>query len=275
MLDASNSRSSALPPTLSRFFSPLPLEFLARLRSLVPLADKQAPNEASVAMPDVCLPADFEKHCPGRLSALALKARVLMADASSSSSAVIIVPKGTTPAIEEGGVVQTEGEAEPDGGDSSAHHKKRHRGEVDAVEERTPEFLGDGVLGTAAAIAVFGWQSAPGDGKHRLKCSLCNRRLATDNFLTIEADPSAEGSSALSPRGVGGGGGGEGSGRSTKRRRLSGGGTPLKAMDLAAEHRSFCPWAVVHPPIHGESAGTGCTTVSVMGDIGSFEGENA
>lgn len=233
------------PQTTVAMFSPPPLEFLARLRSLVPLTDKQAPSEAPLAMPEVCLPEDFEEHCPGRLSALAPKARALMADESSSSSA--IVPKGTST---QGKVAQMEGEAEPRG-DSACSKSKRG---LDIHQQNGLERFGDGVVGTAAAIAVFGWQSAPGDGKHKLKCTLCNRRLATDNFLAIEAGSRAN-SSAESDKGMSGlssQAGSEGSGRRTKRRRVSGGGTPLKAMDLAAEHRSFCPWAVIHPPMSGE-----------------------
>ncbi|CAM9570604.1 unnamed protein product [Ectocarpus fasciculatus] len=145
------------------------------------------------------------------------------------------------------------------------------------------------MVGTAAAIAMFGWQSSPATvpvgpcstsssngstvaiahggaratakSPERLRCDLCKRRLVTDNFLTLEAGPSSGvGSTGAvtgveeSPGALSGPEGRGGSGRSGKRRRLSGGGTPLKPMNLAVEHRSFCPWASVHPPVAGEEA---------------------
>lgn len=124
------------------------------------------------------------------------------------------------------------------------------------------------MLGTAAAIALFGWGSgnaaggdagasvrSPRKAPYRLCCALCNRRLVTDNFLTIDAGPRLDahkGMTASQPAAATASDGGGGSGRSGKRRRVSGGGTPLKQMDLAMEHRSFCPWAAVHPPEDGE-----------------------
>lgn len=140
--------------------------------------------------------------------------------------------------------------------------------------------FGDEVLGAAAALAVFGWRSAspsagggsssnesvaanadgsakaPKSATKRLSCALCKRRVVTDNFLTLEVD---EGNRSSAGSSGGGGGDAEVSspdgraegGRSGKRRRLSGGGTPLKRMDLAMEHRSFCPWANVHPLVEG------------------------
>ncbi|CBN79850.1 conserved unknown protein [Ectocarpus siliculosus] len=238
-------------------------DFLARLDSLLPVM-------RAAALPEVSLPSTFEQHCPGGLSALAAKA----------------MPS----------VVETREETSENR--TAGAHKRQRSGSGKAAgsaDNREMLRFGDEMLGTAAAIAMFGWQSAPAtvpvsacaavsptegsssngstvavaDGgarataksPARLSCALCKRRLVTDNFLTLEAGPSsgvgctAAGTGAeespgvlSSPEGRGG------SGRSGKRRRLSGGGTPLKPMDLAVEHRSFCPWAAVHPPVAGEEA---------------------
>lgn len=221
-------------------------EFLSRLKSVLPLTDAHA-------LPEPSLPTTFEHHCPGGLKTLARKARTLEEEGPTKASAA----------------GQTFG--------------KRNR-------EHGSETLQDGALGAAAAIAVFGWQLAPtapqdipsvssqvkatdtagggnkgggrkaGDapqspaasgGKRRLWCTVCNRRVLTDNFLA--ADSGSSGATAASVFAASSASvESEGDSRGTKRRRVSGGGTPLKAMDLVAEHRSFCPWANVHPVVEGE-----------------------
>lgn len=127
--------------------------------------------------------------------------------------------------------------------------------------------LDNAALGAVATIASFGWRSVSTckdsissspkssggyrrtegtkrvqgleDEKYRLWCSLCNRRVLTDNFLMMETGSHSHRND-----------GGE-EVRVTKRRRVSGGGTRLKPMDLVAEHRSYCPWAYVHPVVQG------------------------
>lgn len=255
----------ALPPhyAVPLLFPPQPAEFLARLGSLLPAM-------AATALPEVSLPSSFEEHCPGGLSTLATKTRALLAqypshpadasDASCASAAPLAAAPGVARSLPGG-------------------KKRRKYGSGGALGDRTLSAFGDEMVGTAAAIAVFGWRSAhpasspegsPSNGvvsdgsdsaggakttpPHRLSCALCNRRLVTDNFLTLDVVVPRLGTGAgvEAPRAAGSPEGREGSGRSGKRRRLSGGGTPLKPMDLAVEHRSFCPWAAVHPPSEGE-----------------------
>lgn len=141
---------------------------------------------------------------------------------------------------------------------------------------------GDGRAGAGGAAT----EKTASKNSKRLSCALCNRRLVTDNFLNVETGPPSPLSSAgggcpgvvdvtdvvdaasndnisqtleasyvpgsiNSAARVGSSGCAGESEPSGKRRRLSGGGTPLKAMDLAAEHRSYCPWATVHPDVEG------------------------
>ncbi|CAM9282534.1 unnamed protein product [Ectocarpus sp. 13 AM-2016] len=257
-------------------------DFLERLDSLLPVM-------RAATLSEVSLPSSFEQHCPGGLSALAAKVRALWTQARSADATAA----GTKAMASV--VVTSEENSE---NRTAGAHKRQRSGSGNAAgsaENREILRFGDEMLGTAAAIAMFGWQSTPAtvpisvcaavsptggsssngstvagaDGRARatakaparLSCALCKRRLVTDNFLVLEAGPSSgvgctaagtgaeESPGALSsPEGQGG------SGRSGKRRRLSGGGTPLKPMDLAVEHRSFCPWATVHPPVAGEEA---------------------
>lgn len=264
-----SSRSLPLTPPASA-----PAEFLARLGSLLPVMEAKA-------LPEVSLPSSFEEHCPGGLSSLAVKTRAVLAqsvshpvDGSNASSA----PAASLAAAPDMGYAAG----------SLPGGRKRQRDASDAVDAgadaggaafdyRRLSAFGDEIVGTAAAIAVFGWRSAspafPAEGpssnggvagddagavkttQYRLCCALCNRRLVTDNFLALDVGGPQLGAGAgvEAPQAVGSPGGRGGmSGGSGKRRRLSGGGTPLKRMDLAIEHRSFCPWASVHPPLEGE-----------------------
>lgn len=238
------------------------------------------PLAESNSMPEVSLPSDLEHHYPGGLSTLVAKARAIMAARERSA------PKSTTTRARETeptGEEPSEKSSEPAGGNTGG--KKRLRDSDPAVGvgrgSGGMSAFGDEVVGSAAAIAVFGWRctstvgGSPSKGDaggaagsempppQRLQCTLCKRRLVTDNFLAADAGPGAIDSPARSPgspaevldlsctSSAGGGGGARSRG---KRRRLSGGGTPLKAMDIAAEHRSFCPWATVHPPVEGDVA---------------------
>lgn len=251
-----------------------PTEFLDRLVMLLPVM-------AAKALPEVLLPTSFEEHCPRGLSALAGKTRAILAQRVShptDASDAHFAPAAPLAAA-------------PDMAGIFPGGRKRHRDGSDAtdadaggaaVDYRRLSAFDDETVGTAAAIAVFGWRSASpaspaegrssnggvaGDGggddagaikttQYRLCCTLCNRRLVTDNFLTLEVGQHLGASACVeAPQAAGSPEGREGeSGGSGKRRRLSGGGTPLKRMDLAVEHRSFCPWAAVHPPLEGERA---------------------
>ena len=232
------------------------------------------PLAESKSMPEVSLPSDFEQHCPGGLSTLATKAMAIMAAHRRSTpkaarTLLLLVdeePTGEEPSercSERAGANVGGKKRLRDGG--SAGGVVRGSGGMSAFE--------DEVVGSAAAIALFGWRSAsptagsPSNGDaegaagsempppQRLQCALCSRRLVTDNFLAADLGPGASpAQSSGSPSeglyldsSAGGGACSRG-----KRRRLSGGGTPLKAMDIAAEHRSFCPWATVHPAVEGE-----------------------
>lgn len=221
-------------------------DFLSRLKSLLPLSNARA-------LPEPSLPVDFPEHCPGGLETLINKARSLDSEGPAKSLAV---------------------------GQTSS-----------AAGTRALEHVRDKIVAAAAVISVFGWQLAPtappdvssaspqskgrgsstiGDaggrvrkrddaspspaasGKLRLWCSACNRRVLSDNFLAVEtASSRASGAAEAALSTASGKGGGN---KGTKRRRLSGGGTPLKAMDLAGEHRSFCPWTNVHPLAEGETS---------------------
>eukprot|EP00903_Cladosiphon_okamuranus_P022461 g20658.t2 len=224
-------------------------EFVARLRSLEPFI-------TAATLPEVSLPSSFEEHCSGGLSTLAVKTRTVLAQhASSSVSSSSSSSSSSSPSA-----VNLSG----------CNKRQRDVGDGDGDGGGGLSTFRDEVLGTAAAIALFGWGSAnsacedagafrgagsPKKAPYRLCCALCNRRLATDNFLTIDVGPRLDANGGMTPSqpaaaSVGDSGGG--SGRSGKRRRMSGGGTPLKQMDLAMEHRSFCPWAAVHPPEAGE-----------------------
>ncbi|CAB1101960.1 unnamed protein product [Ectocarpus sp. CCAP 1310/34] len=256
--------------------------FLERLDSLLPVM-------RAATLPEVSLPSSFEQHCPGGLSALAAKVRSLRTQARSPPADATDAGTKAMASV----VVTSEETLE---NRTAGAHKKQRSGSGNAAgsaDNRETLRFGDEMLGTAAAIAMFGWQSAPAtvpvgvcaavsptegssngstvavaNGRARataksparLSCALCKRRLVTDNFLTLEPGPSSgvgctAGTGAEeSPGALSSPGGRGGSGRSGKRRRLSGGGTPLKPMDLAVEHRSFCPWAVVHPPAAGEEA---------------------
>ncbi|CAN0168565.1 unnamed protein product, partial [Laminaria digitata] len=254
-----------LPP---RATEDLCTEFLARLDSLVPLAE-------STSMPEVSLPSDFEHHYPGGLSTLVAKARAIVTardrDAPKTTRVHEKEPTGKEPSESFSEI----------SGENSGSKKRLRDSDFDSagVSRGSGGMLafGDEVVGTAAAIAVFGWRSAspaagsPSKGNkagvaagsemppaQRLQCALCSRRLVTDNFLAADVGPGASSRTgtpgdddALEVLEVGSSEGGGGRSRG-KRRRVSGGGTPLKAMDIAAEHRSFCPWASVHPPVEGE-----------------------
>lgn len=230
-------------------------EFLSRLKSVLPLIDAHA-------LPEPLVPTTFERHCPGRLKTLGNKARSLGDEGSTEALAV--------------------DQASDEATITDAKRKRERMFELKSIQ--------DEVLGAAAAIAVFGWHLAPaaqrgmsfasspvkardstgdgnkegdriaGDGpatlpatggKVRLWCNVCNRRVLTDNFLSVDTGASGS-AAACALAGSGTSIGSEGGSRGTKRRRVSCGGTPLKAMDLVAEHRSFCPWANVHPAMEGE-----------------------
>lgn len=237
------------------------------------------PIMSAHSLPEASLPNDFLRHCPGGFNALANKARTLASEETSGPanaagnrpSAVMQVDSSAKTRNSNDPLSDISTAAGADGTSS-----KRRRGEDgrkgSGICRRLRAFP-DEAVEIAAAIAVFGWRSASApsttpeavkknnardgeelptvacDGKHRLWCTLCNRRVLTDNFLGVEIRPNdssgiaarGETASESSPPTAG-----TGDGRSTKRRRLSGGGTPLKAMDLAGEHRSFCPWARVH-----------------------------
>lgn len=268
-----------------------PEDFLARLDSLLPVM-------RASALPEVSLPSSFEQHCPGGLSALAAKVRAVWTQARSR-------PADATGAGTKATASVVTGEERLENHTAGAHKRQRSGSDNAAgPADNRDEMLGfgDEMVGTAAAIAMFGWQSAPAtvpvggsaaasptegsssngstvaiaDGgarttaksPERLICDLCKRRLVTDNFLTLTAGPSSgvgctgAGTGAEeSPGALSSPEGREGRGRSGKRRRLSGGGTPLKPMDLVVEHRSFCPWATVHPPVAGVRA---CLRVLVV-----------
>lgn len=246
------------------------------------------PITSARALPEVSLPADFELHCPGGLSALAVKTRALMIDGRQCSSSD--APRATAPGETEQPGVRSEEPSTPDGHGGAS--KRQRCGDAASSSSDSGGLLGldDHAVGTAAAIAVFGWQcvatvvvasppkaghGAVGAGEEtsrRLRCTVCNRRVVTDNFLTVDM-----GGVASSPSGVdrtmdAAGMNTPAGGPSGKRRRLSGGGTPLKAMDLAAEHRSFCPWAVVHPAVEGEGwfSFTGCSKTCWGGGPGEM-----
>eukprot|EP00752_Nemacystus_decipiens_P010651 g9484.t1 len=253
-------------------------EFVARLRSLEAFV-------TAAALPEVSLPSSFEEHCPGGLLALAAKTRTVLAQHASPSPSSC-----SSSSLSAAAAVEAPGGSENAGTRSGGNKRQRDAGDAGAAGGGLSG-LKDEVLGTAAAIALFGWGSANaagaapaastassctvvaggaggdsgGDGgarspkkvPFRLRCVLCNRRLTTDNFLTIDIGPRLDadaGMAASQGAAATASDGDRGSGRSGKRRRLSGGGTPLKQMDLATEHRSFCPWAAVHTPEEGEEA---------------------
>ncbi|CAM9351821.1 unnamed protein product [Scytosiphon promiscuus] len=278
-----------LPPMATE---DLVTEFLGRLDSLVPVVVATALPEVSLpsSFEEVCpgglsalaatARAIFARqvpHAPDSGNAAADVPVVAAREAAKGNSENKGSPTGGNKRQrDEGDVASTAGGVASEGGGDE------HSG-MSAFE--------DEVLGAAAALAVFGWRSAgpassadPArslvDGRspstslieenadggsqsspkvtNRLTCALCKRRVVTDNFLTLEAQEGP--GKGASSSGAGGGDAGlssperrAGDGRSGKRRRLSGGGTPLKRMDLAMEHRSFCPWANVHPPVKGES----------------------
>lgn len=205
----------------------------------------------SQGLPEPTLPANFAQRCPGGLTGLAGRTKSIQAEESS--------------ALPEAGPSEPGGAGEGDG------HGMRQR--LACVDDET--------LGVCAAFAMFGWRAVPahrdpnaadpeeqrrcgskevtdreaspspsGSNKtYRLWCERCNRRVLTDNFLAAETGHAGSERHKSSPHT------GEEGGASTKpakRRRLSGGGTPLKPMDLVGEHRSFCPWARVHPMIPGQ-----------------------
>lgn len=235
------------------------------------------PLAESKSMLEVSLPTDFEQHCPGGLSTLATKARAIMAahhrsNPKAAINRALVSLVETEPTGEE----PPERSSERDGPNVGGKKRLRDSGSAGGVvrDSGGMSAFEDEVVGSAAAIAVFGWRSvsstagspSKGDSEgtagsemppspQRLQCALCSRRLVTDNFSAADVGPGA--SPARSPgnpaegldlgSSVGGGARSRG-----KRRRLSGGGTPLKAMDIAAEHRAFCPWATVHPAVEGE-----------------------
>lgn len=257
-----------------------PEEFLERLESIVS-------GVAVTALPEVSLPSSFEEACPGGLSTLAVKARAVMVRRSPLSTDTRDAA-AATPAVaaEEAASANIENEGNPTGGNKRQREGGTAASAVAGGDGALSAF-GDAVVGAAAALAVFGWRSAtparsPADGgsssntsivtgadgnaqspqrvTNRLTCALCKRRVVTDNFLSLEVGKGSGSGAGSGSGGCGGGGGGGdaavsspgGAGRSGKRRRLSGGGTPLKPMDLAMEHRSYCPWANVHPPVESE-----------------------
>ena len=268
-----------------------PAEFVSRLKSLEPLI-------TAAALPEVSLPSSFEEHCPGGLSTLAATTRIVLAQhASLSSSSSSSSPSSAAAAEAPGGSANV-------GARSGGNKRQRDADDGGCASDGGGlSAYRDEVLGTASAVALFGWGSANaaaaaaatasstavvdggagGDGganpglpkkapvPYRLCCALCNRRLATDNFLTIDVGPGLDadvGVAASQPAAAAAAAsdGGGGSGRSGKRRRLSGGGTPLKQMDLTMEHRSFCPWAAVHPPEEGEMAWARENADCLLGD---------
>lgn len=215
----------------------LATEFLTRLSTLLDLT-------RSTRLPEVILPDHFDKYCPGGLSTLVTKTRTIMSD-EDFSSPLITREEATAGQASEGNNHVDGVSTLP----ADRVNRKRQRDEV---------------ISNAAALSLFGWRSAlieaappsteDGAGEvsentvHRLCCTLCNRRLVTDNFSALDIPLTSSvgcrtdnnsSTSGCSPQ-------------SRKRRRLSGGGTPLKAMDLVSEHRSFCPWAIVHPVVEGE-----------------------
>ena len=220
-------------------------------------------------MPEVSLPSDFEHHYPGGLSALVAKVRAIMAARDRG------VPKTTRAHEKEPtGEEPSESSSETAGGSGGGKKRLRDSDSAGGVSRGSGgmSVFGDEVVGIASVIAAFGWRSAsPGAGSpskgdaagaaeremppQRLQCILCSRRLLTDNFLAADVGPGASPArSPGSPAEVLDLESSPGARERTrgKRRRLSGGGTPLKAMDIAAEHRSFCPWATVHPAVEGE-----------------------
>ncbi|CAM9645747.1 unnamed protein product [Choristocarpus tenellus] len=216
---------------------------LARFDSLLPLAQ-------AGALPEVALPASFAEYCPGGLERLAAKVRGIKGEVRDKEVANAGV-----------GDASSRGCRGVGSKDSSVQEKGGGKGAVSLLHN-----LGDDILGKAAAIAVFGWRAvdsipqmagspSPGGGKPRLCCALCDRRLATENFLCLSpAGPTRSGpgntGADVSSCGTGDKGGSNHNAiistsdiQNRKRRRLSG--DLVKPMDPVAEHRSFCPWAEV------------------------------
>lgn len=196
------------------------------------------PLVAATALPEPLLPCDFEEHCRGGIAHLANRTRALVARHTPLANI----------------------------GDYRSLPEERYIPTCQDFIYTDIEIggMGNEALGRAAAIAVFGWCLASSksfspskqkpqadDGgasvSSRMCCTLCSRRVAPDNFLPLDVSTPRQsvdsGSRSSSPTEI--------RGQSSKRRRLSGGGTPLKPMNLAAEHRSFCPWAAVHPILTG------------------------
>ncbi|CAM9753909.1 unnamed protein product, partial [Hapterophycus canaliculatus] len=249
-------------------------ELVERLDSLVPVVAATALPEVSLpsSFEEAC-PGGLLTLAAKARAVLAVQSPRSANSGDASGTTTAAAAEAATPNSENERSLGGGSKRRRDGGNAAAAAAAAADTAADTAgggcDHESLSAFGDEVVGVAVALAVFGWRAAsparaPADGDSssnrliganagcssespkrvtvtkRLACALCKRRVVTDNFLTLEVDEGpgsgASGSSA---------GGGDaavsspdcpgGSGRSRKRRRLSGGGTPLKRMDLAME----------------------------------------